>query len=507
MSLFFSLNRVSFYKEKKGSEFPVRLMYYFKGVKVGFKTNISVKEKDWIDGEHDNPIKSSDKESVSKNTSLRGLKREVEKIIDLIRVNGKEPLPKLVKDKFTNTKEKEVKEVKFDYPVIEVFRKYLNDVIENPTNQFSINHVRSYRSTSKHIFKILKSTFDDNLYFDQIDGDVINEFIGYGIKKKLSNSTIQKIIGHFRTFFNWGREKGYHNNVSVTFYSKKIKDDLSEKDVVYLYRNEVKKLFELDEINYSNTEHNKHTNEYIVDILKDDEKRIYTNLEFCRDLLLFECGLGTRYGDTIKLKVEHFDFIRKEFKIYMEKTNRTVRVPINEMTDKIFRKYSKNKTKDDYIFPKTINGNFYPNQKFNIHIKEIGELCNLNRLIHRPLRSGKNIIGDTDKSKRLYEVLSSHVGRRTFIKEGIINKIEPYVIMSMVGHKSLRVFERYFSMNDEDRKVSSSLFSFVSENSQVQSNPIVDVRSRLLELKNLYNEGLIDELLYKEKEREIMKNI
>jgi site-specific recombinase XerD len=507
MSLYFSLHKRGGVNYSKNSEIPVRLNYYYKGQKIGFSTDVSVKQKDWNEGDSNNPVKTTDENHVSKNSTLRGLKRDVEKEIDLIRVGEKEPLTKTVKDRFSNRKLREVKEVNYEYPVVEVFRKYLKDVIENSSNQFSINHIRSYRSTSKHIFTILKNIFDDRLYFDQIDGDVMNEFISYGIRKKLSNSTIKKIIGHFRTFFNWSKEKGYHNNVSVKFYSKKIKDDLSEKDVVYLYRNEVKKLFELDEINYSNSEHKKHTTEYIVDLLKDDEKRIYTNLEFCRDLLLFECGLGTRYGDTIKLKVEHFDFIRKEFKIYMEKTNRTVRVPINEMTDKIFRKYSKNKTKDDYIFPKTINGNFYPNQKFNSHIKLIGELCELNRLIHRPLRSGKNIVGDTGKSKRLYEVISSHVGRRTFIKEGIINKIEPYVIMSMVGHRSLRVFERYFSMNDEDRKVSSSLFGFVSENPKVQTSQNIDVRKRLLEIKSLFDEGLIDEDVYKEKEKEILNLI
>ncbi len=507
MSLYFTLNKVEFYKEKKGSEFPIRLMYYFKGKKVGFKTNISVKEKDWIDGEHNNPIKSSDKDYVSKNTSLRGLKREIEKVIDLLRVNGKQPLPKLVKDKFNNTQEKEEKEVKYDYPVIEVFQKYLKDVVMNSGSQFSLNYIKSYRSSSIHIQKIFKSVYKDNIHFDQIDNNTIEEFVKYGIKYKLSNSTIQKLIGHFRTFFRWSLENGYHNNVSVNFYNKRITDNHSDKDIVYLYRNEVKKLYDFEDINSTNENHKKYTSEYLIDILKDGSKRIYTNLEFCRDILLFECGLGTRFGDTIKIKVEHFDFPKKEFKIYMEKTNRYVRVPINQITETIFRKYSKDKTKDDYIFPKTISGNFYSNQKFNTHIKTIGELCNLNRLISRPLRSGKNIIKDTDKTKKLFEVLSSHVGRRTFIKEGIINKIEPYVIMSLVGHKSLRVFERYFSMNDEDRKVSSSLFSFVSDNPQVRNISNSEIRKRLLELKDLFRDGLIDEELYKEKEREIINLI
>ena len=183
---------------------------------------------------------------------------------------------------------------------------------------------------------------------------------------------LQKLIGHFRTFFNWSLEKDYHKNVGVKFYNKSVSDNLSEKDVIYLFRDEVKKLYELKDIEYENSKHRKHTNELVVDVLKNGEKRVYTNLEFCRDLFLFQCGLGTRFGDTIKLKIEHFDFKNKEFKIYMEKTNRSVRVPINEMTEKVFRKYSKDKSKDDFIFPKTISGNFYPNQNsVKVHPGEI----------------------------------------------------------------------------------------------------------------------------------------
>ena len=40
----------------------------------------------------------------------------------------------------------------------------------------------------------------------------------------------------------------------------------------------------------------------------------------------------------------------------------------------------------------------------------------------------------------------------------------------MVGHKSLREFERYFSMNDEDRKVSNTIFYFISDNPKVQNH-------------------------------------
>jgi site-specific recombinase XerD len=507
MSVFLTLNRVDFYKGKKGSEFPVRLMYYFKGKKVGFKTGISVKEKNWIDGESENPIKSTDPDYVSKNNRLRGLKREVERIIDLIIVNGQEPHTSVVKSRFNNTKEIEEKEVKFDYPIMEVFPKYMKEYILNSDTQLSMNHIKSFKSSSKHILNVIHTRYNNDIYFNQIDSEFVNNLISYGTRRSLSNSTIQKLLGHFRSFFNWSREKGYHNNVSVKFTSKIISDNHSDKDIIYLFRGEVKKLYDLTDINYTSELHRQYTTEYLFDILKDGSKRLYTNLEFCRDLLLFECGLGTRYGDTIKIKIEDYDFYKKEFKVYMEKTNRYVRVPINQMTENIFRKYSKSKTGDDYLFPKTLNGNFYSNQKFNEHIKRVGELCRLFRPVSRPLHSGKKIIEGTEDKKQLFQVISSHVGRRTFIKEGIINKIEPYVIMSMVGHKSLRVFERYFSMNDEDRKVSNQLFSFVSDNPKVQNTEGDDIKMRLKKLKELLEEGYIDITGYKEREKEILKNV
>lgn len=507
MSLYFSLIKKD--KVNNQSEFPIRLNYYFKGQKTSFPTNITVNEKNWGEGNSKNPINKTDSKHVGKNSSLRSLKREVEKVIDLIIVNGKEPLVKSVKERFSNKQDREIKKVNHDYSVIEVFRKYMRDVIEIDSSQLSKNYVRSYKSSSKHIINILKNYYSNNLYFDQVDASVIEQFVNYGIKNKLSNNSIQKLIGHFRTFFNWSLEKDYHKNVGVKFYNKSVVDNHTEKDVIYLFRDEVKKLYELHEIEYNNPKHGEYTNELVVDVLKDGEKRVYTNLEYCRDLFLFQCGLGTRYGDTIKIKIEHFDFKNKEFKIYMEKTNRSVRVPINEMTEKIFRKYSKDKSKDDFLFPKTISGNFYPNQKINVHLKTISELAKLNRLIHRPLRSGKKILKETEKSKQLWEVISTHVGRRTFIKEGIINKIEPYVIMSLVGHKSLRVFEKYFSINDEDRKISSSLFGFVSENNGIKEveKSNLSIEERLQKLKKLFKDKLIDKQSYLDREKELLKFI
>jgi len=81
----------------------------------------------------------------------------------------------------------------------------------------------------------------------------------------------------------------------------------------------------------------------------------------------------------------------------------------------------------------------------------------------------------------------------------------------MVGHKSLRVFERYFSMNDEDRKVSNTLFNFISDNPKVQNqnfqNEISDIEVRLNKVKGLLDKGEISKSEYQEFRKGVLKEI
>jgi hypothetical protein len=62
-------------------------------------------------------------------------------------------------------------------------------------------------------------------------------------------------------------------------------------------------------------------------------------------------------------------------------------------------------------------------------------------------------------------------------------------------------------MNEEDRKVSNQLFSFVSDNPKVQMTGEDDIKKRLKKLKELLEEGYIDIDGYKEREKEILKCI
>ncbi len=50
-----------------------------------------------------------------------------------------------------------------------------------------------------------------------------------------------------------------------------------------------------------------------------------------------------------------------------------------------------------------------------------------------------------------YELLSSRVGRRTFITLSILKGIPTPVIQSITGHKDLKSFQKYIQLNNNDK--------------------------------------------------------
>lgn len=49
-----------------------------------------------------------------------------------------------------------------------------------------------------------------------------------------------------------------------------------------------------------------------------------------------------------------------------------------------------------------------------------------------------------------WKLMSSHIGRRTFITISIINKIPPNIIMKVSGHKQMQSFQKYIKIIYQD---------------------------------------------------------
>ena len=115
-----------------------------------------------------------------------------------------------------------------------------------------------------------------------------------------------------------------------------------------------------------------------------------------------------------------------------------------------------------YLFPRTKKGNDISGQKFNKHIKEICRIIGLNRMVSsHDFDWYNNIMAGTGNPKRLWEVVSSHIGRRTMIRNLVDCGYDRRTIMSITGHKQYKTLDVYYEVTQKDRmKHNHKLFSY-----------------------------------------------
>lgn len=503
---------------------PVVVYYYFSGKKVKISTNINVKLKnwdfEWKRKQNKNPIKNSDLEHIEKNLLIKQKIKEIQDVVHKINLNYEIPTVELVRSYLkTDLKIKEKKTFKnMDFLfILNLYRDFIRE-----KSILRSGYKRTLKSNLKRIEEFVTELISvEKLKYSisDVDDDFQWKMLDYLNRKGEQPTTIKKRFVVLSSLFNWSRK---NNFTDLNFKPISFNYD-NDRDVIYLNREEVLQLYDFKDFNFENPLHTNFTRYYIQDTLKSGKMVTYTNYEVYRDMIVFGCGLGCRYGDLVKLKLDNYQFSEdrsKGFFVFrMEKSRiaKQVKVPLNKLTFEIWKKYSKNKSREDYLFPRTLSGKAIYNEKVNKNIKVVGELVGLKRLVAKPRFTIEGqVIEGSDIRRPLYEFLSSHIMRRTFIREGLENKIPTHILMSMSGHTTEKVFRKYFSTTTKELgEEGSKMFSYDLLEKQVEEkSPSGMVKEqelinnlkidKLKELKFLFDEGLIPKEIYLEKVKELI---
>lgn len=179
----------------------------------------------------------------------------------------------------------------------------------------------------------------------------------------------------------------------------------------------------------------------------DERNKLYhaimpsKRLEVVRDIFVFQCLIGCRVGDLLKLKRQNIVRGAVEYIPHKTKDGRpeTVRVPLNDTAKEIIDRYDD--ADRESLLP------FISAQKYNDYIKECFKEAGLDRYVTvlNPLTRGS-------EQKPLYEVASSHMARRTFVGNLYKQVKDPNLVGALSGHKEgSKAFARYRDI-DEDMK-------------------------------------------------------
>jgi integrase len=85
----------------------------------------------------------------------------------------------------------------------------------------------------------------------------------------------------------------------------------------------------------------------------------------------------------------------------------------------------------------------------NAYIKRVCEIAEINKPIEKVRYKGNNKI---PKTYPKYELISVHVGRKTFATLSIAKGMNSEVTMSITGHKDYKSFSRYVRVAEREKQ-------------------------------------------------------
>lgn len=178
-----------------------------------------------------------------------------------------------------------------------------------------------------------------------------------------------------------------------------------------------------------------HEFEYLQKVIIDNPR-----LNKIRDVFVLNCLVGFRVSDFFNLK--HSDIIHGCIEYYPSKTLKYevfVKVPLLNKAKEIILKY---KTQSEYIVPRISL------KTYNNGLKELFEYIGLDRMI-------TYLDSETNQTAHapLFEKISSHCARRTFISGLVVAGVSDRIICTMTGHKPhSREISRYYTIDGQTQK-------------------------------------------------------
>jgi integrase len=345
------------------------------------------------------------------NDSIAAITKQLNDIATRYELDGVQYSAAMMVDTLKGTKAPKVIEQPSKF-VFDFIDKYLKDN-EGLRVKGSLG---VYRSLKSHLQDFQKAT-RQKVSFEGIDYAFFNSFQAFLINKKikvgkehknLQNTTIAKQLSTLKTFLTYARQHGIKINESYRNFTIKRE----KLGVVALTENEFISLYNMDLSN---------------------NKR----LACIRDVFCFSCVTGLRYSDLMALRWENVK--GHELRITVTKTKEQLTIPLIGYAVDILEKYKESAKPLPII----------SSQNFNIYIKELCKLAGINESIQVVRFNGvKRSVEIFPK----YDLISAHVGRKTFCTLSLERGMSAEQVMKISGHSDYRSFQRYVNVTEQIKR-------------------------------------------------------
>lgn len=425
--------------DKEGKS-PIRLIYQVKTCRKFFPTSIKCFPINWdsqtqqckfIDKKTHKALRliipyeqmplSSEVDQM--NNKLNELRKS---LIDVITVFGIEKKTCTPSSVIAELKAKTIPEADIDKP-----NEYIADFIDKfikETTEHKEGTIKEYKSLANHIRQFEKIKREKFTFTS--DASILNSFSVFlsndqrldevTVRKKVNNITRAKLISTFKTILRHAKKPPYKITSNPDFLEYVVKRRDSDFEVIALTEQELQAVIDLD--------------------LSNNKA-----LDEARDIFLFACSTSLRYSDLAQIRHDH---IRKDGTIQMTsvKGSKKITVPLTPLSYSIINKYKDTKRP---LPVQELTGRLISSQKLNKHIQTIGEKAKINTRIEKVRHYGTKVEKVIYKK---YELLSIHVGRKTFITLSLAKGMPIQEAMSISTHSSFKAVKRYIDVTKEKKK-------------------------------------------------------
>lgn len=264
----------------------------------------------------------------------------------------------------------------------------------------------------KHKLQKLEKFRKKQILILDINNDFKNEFVSYCKNELYSQNTIQRELAIIKTFCIHARFLGLETHYQLD----SLRLDKAKVEKIYLTFEELSRI---EEIN-------------------SDE--LTSSLDNAKDWLIISCYSGQRISDFMRFTENQIRI--EEGKHFLEftqmKTSKLTTIPIHPKILEILKKRNGK-------FPYRIS-----DQKYNDYVKEVCKLAGIDEIV-----KGSKIL-ETKKGNRKqeglykkYELVTSHIGRRSFATN-FYGKIPTTYLINITNHSSEAMFLNYIGKSNKD---------------------------------------------------------
>ena len=370
--------------------------YWISNKRYRYSTKIKIDRSEW---DLKNQWPKVRRGSIgSANRKINDVLNEYQRAYNIIKDNYKKSITKeIVKSEFD--RHFQLAQTAEALTYLDYFTIYINQLKESQS--IGLKSLQAYKTIHSYILDMQKQN-KTTYNLQSFDLDFFNSFISYLRKEKeISDNTLKRKLGFFKTFLNWCIKNGY--SVNMAFKSVIVKG--------------------------RETAH--------ISLTDQDLKTLETiglpeSLDYFRDLFLIGCYSGQRYSDYSRFDKKYVD--GDYIVIRAKKTAQFSYIPLNPKLKKLLEKYE-------------WKLRLIASQKFNIKIQRICELAGFTEVVQ-----ADKFFGNRKESKDLprWKLIGSHTARRSFITLSAQRNVPRSIIMQATGIKSLKTLDNYIRF-DKDK--------------------------------------------------------